>query len=437
MTEPDAKALLAAAKAYARAQTVKMLLSAPKTGAPAVTTLSVASYAAALQFPASFSQQIINAVYASSKLYIGSLHPDIQEPHLRQIFSAYGSIRSLSMSHDPVAGLGEGKHKGFAFIEYDFPEAALLAAEALNGIEFGGRPIKVTKPKDFNPINLDIIPKAPMERIFVANVNEVVDEDMIKGIFEAFGEVEKVSLLSPVSSVTAVTSIRTKGLELAGVKLHVGPAIVGGDLMPGMEALGGIPEVPDTVKVAVRQASVGKTFALPAKPGSLPNVAPLPALPAESAAAQALKAAVAAAKAKIAEENSGIDDEANLSINSSKRYDLMQKMMRPDKPIESEQLPKRRKFSDTPGTENTPSCVLVLKNMVSSEELGDPDLEGEIRDECSKYGQVERVDIVTQGGDGLAEVVVRFSTMQDAEKARVALDGRFFAGRRVFAEFSQ
>lgn len=44
------------------------------------------------------------------------------------------------MSWDPVAQ----KHKGFAFVEYDLPEAAQLALEQMNGVMIGGRNIKVT-----------------------------------------------------------------------------------------------------------------------------------------------------------------------------------------------------------------------------------------------------------------------------------------------------
>jgi len=43
------------------------------------------------------------------------------------------------MSWDPVTQ----KHKGFAFVEYEIPEAAQLALEQMNGVMIGGRNIKV------------------------------------------------------------------------------------------------------------------------------------------------------------------------------------------------------------------------------------------------------------------------------------------------------
>lgn len=50
-----------------------------------------------------------------------------------------GPIKTINMSWDPVAQ----KHKGFAFVEYDLPEAAQLALEQMNGVMIGGRNIKV------------------------------------------------------------------------------------------------------------------------------------------------------------------------------------------------------------------------------------------------------------------------------------------------------
>lgn len=49
------------------------------------------------------------------------------------------------MSWDPITQ----KHKGFAFVEYELPEAAQLALEQMNGVVIGGRNIKVHWGKRF------------------------------------------------------------------------------------------------------------------------------------------------------------------------------------------------------------------------------------------------------------------------------------------------
>lgn len=49
------------------------------------------------------------------------------------------------MCWDPIAQ----KHKGFAFVEYEIPEAAQLALEQMNGVMLGGRNIKVVCISDY------------------------------------------------------------------------------------------------------------------------------------------------------------------------------------------------------------------------------------------------------------------------------------------------
>ena len=85
------------------------------------------------------------------------------------------------------------------------------------------------------------------------------------------------------------------------------------------------------------------------------------------------------------------------------------------------------------------SRVVVLKNMVGAEDVDD-ELENEITDECEKYGEVERVLIYQekQGEEDDAEILVKifveFVGPKGAEQAINALNGRFFAGRKVRAE---
>ena len=51
----------------------------------------------------------------------------VTEAQLRDAFSPYGQIKVVNLNLDPMTG----KHKGFAFIWYDIPEAAQLAIETV------------------------------------------------------------------------------------------------------------------------------------------------------------------------------------------------------------------------------------------------------------------------------------------------------------------
>ena len=73
------------------------------------------------------------------RIYVGSINFEVKEDTIRQTFLPFGPIRSISMSWDPITQ----KHKGFAFVEYEMPEAAQLALEQMNGTIISGRNIKV------------------------------------------------------------------------------------------------------------------------------------------------------------------------------------------------------------------------------------------------------------------------------------------------------
>ena len=78
---------------------------------------------------------------SSSRIYVGSINFEIKEDTIKLAFLPFGPIKSVNLSWDPVTN----KHKGFAFIEYELPEAAQLALEQMNGVMIGGRNIKVVR----------------------------------------------------------------------------------------------------------------------------------------------------------------------------------------------------------------------------------------------------------------------------------------------------
>ena len=72
---------------------------------------------------------------------------------LKQAFQAFGPVKSVSLTFDPVTN----RHKGFAFVEYETPEAAQLSIEQMNGVVLGGRNIKVQTDRSFqipHPLSL-------------------------------------------------------------------------------------------------------------------------------------------------------------------------------------------------------------------------------------------------------------------------------------------
>jgi len=72
------------------------------------------------------------------KLFVGSLPADTTEESLNELFSQYGTVRSLNLIKD----LFSGRCKGFGFIEMEGHEARAAIAE-LNGKTFNGNVLSV------------------------------------------------------------------------------------------------------------------------------------------------------------------------------------------------------------------------------------------------------------------------------------------------------
>lgn len=72
------------------------------------------------------------------KLFIGNLPSDSSEDKVRQLFSEYGTVRSIDIPSD----IFTGKCRGFGFVEMEGHHARAAMAE-LDGKLFCGKPLKV------------------------------------------------------------------------------------------------------------------------------------------------------------------------------------------------------------------------------------------------------------------------------------------------------
>jgi splicing factor 45 len=68
----------------------------------------------------------------------------------------------------------------------------------------------------------------------------------------------------------------------------------------------------------------------------------------------------------------------------------------------------------------------------------DEELEGETKEECQKYGEVNSVvifEIPSKPPDEAVRIFIEFKTLPSAIKALTDLNNRFFGGRKVKATF--
>ncbi|GBC00242.1 hypothetical protein RclHR1_00380010 [Rhizophagus clarus] len=399
------KAALDKAKAFAKEMQSVLLNSAGSNHSPPpLPTLLLSSN------PGLASGIDPRSLSVLSRIYVGSINFELTEQHLRVVFGQFGAIKSVSMSLDTLTG----KHKGFCFIEFETPEGASLALESMNGAELGGRQLKVGRPNNYTAATAAGLSPPPKTRIYVSNVNEYVSEEDLLSIFESFGKINHCALMPDLitrkhkgygfiefedesSASTAVTSMNN--FELGGLILHVGKAVIGGPLSEGMKAIDKLPP-------------------LPAGATPPPPIVTSPSVSAAAAAAKAQNAAAKIAADLAARGQTAVESvaqEENMSISASQRYAIMQKLARQES-----------------------SPVVVIKNAVAPSEVDDT-LEDEFKEECSNYGNVERVVVyvdseeIFESEQGLVKIFVEFDDENAAEKAKEKLDGRWFGGRRINA----
>jgi cold-inducible RNA-binding protein len=76
-------------------------------------------------------------------LFVGNLPFSATEDALRELFSAHGEVQQVKIMTDRDTG----RSRGFGFVEMTQDEEAQKAVAALNGKEFGGRPLTVNEAR--------------------------------------------------------------------------------------------------------------------------------------------------------------------------------------------------------------------------------------------------------------------------------------------------
>lgn len=78
-----------------------------------------------------------------TKLYVGNLPFTATEEAVRALFATHGTVEKLSLITDRETG----RARGFGFVEMSNADAS-RAMQALNGTNFGGRPLRVNEAQE-------------------------------------------------------------------------------------------------------------------------------------------------------------------------------------------------------------------------------------------------------------------------------------------------
>ncbi|KZP07571.1 RNA-binding domain-containing protein [Athelia psychrophila] len=89
------------------------------------------------------AEKLKNKPLSKDRLYVGNLHPTVDEYTLLTIFSKYGTIKSMDYLFHKT-GPSRGKPRGFAFVEFADQSSAMSTLSALHDKLLRGRKLVVT-----------------------------------------------------------------------------------------------------------------------------------------------------------------------------------------------------------------------------------------------------------------------------------------------------
>ncbi|KAF9647644.1 hypothetical protein BDM02DRAFT_3245802 [Thelephora ganbajun] len=133
--------------------------------------------------PESQTQSKSSTVFAPKqllpdRLYVGNLHPSVDEFALVQVFSKFGKISHLDFLFHKTGAL-KGKPRGYAFVQYANKDDAQRALSTANGKLVRGRKIVVTYAQ-----------QAPLE-----NVHSLTAGGKVRKVMSEAGRPTTLSLL--------------------------------------------------------------------------------------------------------------------------------------------------------------------------------------------------------------------------------------------------
>lgn len=344
------------------------------------------------------------ALVLKCRVYVGSISFELKEESVKAAFAPYGTIKSINMSWDSTTQ----KHKGFAFVEYEIPEAAQLAIEHMNGIQLGGRQIKVGRPSNM-PQAAPILQQIQEEckeknRIYISNVHPELFEPELLELFEPFGRVLscKLALMPNVD--------RTQHRGCGFLEFETEAAATEALTMDNFDLGGQVLHVCQATTPAENLTIYGTLETESAQNSANPNVEEDIQLQLE--------------RANKEQEKDGHDEDNHVSNSETNHSNSNNNNM----------------TNDDPNSSN----ILVLRNMVTEEDELDDAFQMEIYEECSKLGSISQVVIYVEKDAKEAfndrkmdevRIFIKYQNAEGSKRARQALDGRFFGGRQVSAQY--
>lgn len=112
-------------------------------------------------------------------VWVGGLDLEVDEDLLWELMLQSGPVASVNMPRDKITG----DHAGYAFVEFSSEQDADYAMKIMNMVRIYGKAIKINKAaRDRKEMDVG-------SNIFVGNLEEEVDDQLLYNAFSVFGQV--------------------------------------------------------------------------------------------------------------------------------------------------------------------------------------------------------------------------------------------------------
>lgn len=143
-----------------------------------------------------------------NNVYVKNLSDSTTEENLREVFGEYGIITSVVVMRD-----ADGKSKCFGFVNFDNPDDAAKAVEALNGKKFDEKEWYVGKAQKksereqelkgrFEQTVKETVDKFQGVNLYIKNLDDSIGDDRLRELFSEFGTIASCKVMRDPSGIS-------------------------------------------------------------------------------------------------------------------------------------------------------------------------------------------------------------------------------------------
>ncbi|XP_004499044.1 polyadenylate-binding protein 2-like [Cicer arietinum] len=143
-----------------------------------------------------------------NNVYVKNLSESFMEDELRKVFGEYGTITSAVLMRD-----ADGRSKCFGFVNFEDPDDAANAVEALNGKKFDDKEWYVGKAQKKSERELELkgrfeqtvkesVDKFQGVNLYLKNLDDSISDEKLKEMFSEFGTIASYKIMRDPNGVS-------------------------------------------------------------------------------------------------------------------------------------------------------------------------------------------------------------------------------------------